>query len=277
MQQLIRQHGPLPLPIRRTGPSAPRARARCAQLRWAAGFVGVCASCALLAWYAWWLVPLLVLPAAVNRLIRSRQAFGFTSLWRESIDEARRAGMWEDVITSASEGKEVRLYGLGMWAVNRIQQHTMAVVSPIWVRFEKLLRNEWNQFLLVGVPLVIAYVVVALDAVHGGTSVAVEMAVVAASWSVFQWLKYSEDVRDMAGAKASLDALEELRTVLAHDRPQHEHPSTDVARLGRKVAAGPLRERQLPLPRPGTYGAQPAEPGDPSRRTARDRGSQRRR
>src|SRR6185436_19204994 len=89
---------------------------------------------------------------------------------------------------SPSEGKDVRIYGLTDWMVRRMQKHIAAGNSPLWDYRMRIARSQWMPFLLVAVGLVPAYVLVTLGAVRGDTTTAVQAAVLAAGWSLFQVL-----------------------------------------------------------------------------------------
>lgn len=184
------------------------------RLRRLVAFLGLATSCAVLVGYVWWAVPVLLLPGALNQYLRNRQAHVFTGIWRQGVEHGLRAEVWQDALTESGPGMEVRVFGFGEWMVERIQSHLRAMFEPVWVVFQKLLFNEWSQFLLVGLPLGAVYVTVTLDAARGGTTIAVLTAVLAASWSLYQSLGYSEDVRNIKAATESLRAYEELRAAL---------------------------------------------------------------
>jgi len=86
-----------------------------AQLGLLARWVGALGAGAVLASYAWWLVPILVVPAFVGRATQRRHFLEFTRLWARGVRESRRVGEWKEAIMSPAEGKEQRVYGFGEW------------------------------------------------------------------------------------------------------------------------------------------------------------------
>ncbi|GAA1941813.1 ABC transporter ATP-binding protein [Kitasatospora viridis] len=195
-------------------------------LRRATGLFGVAASCSVLAQYAWWAVPVLLLPAALNQYLRSRQAVVFTDLWRRGIDHGRHAEVWQNALTTVGPAMEIRVFGLGRWLTDRVQQYLQQMFAPVWSASRRMLVNEWNQFLLVGLPLAAVYLAVAHDAAHGRVTVAVLTAVLTASWSLLLAFGYSEDVRNIRAAGEGTRAYQELREALGP--AEHAEPTAAV-------------------------------------------------
>lgn len=67
-----------------------------AVLRILAGLLGVAGSCVVLAGYAWWLVPVVLVPALINWALRQRQALRYVRTWRSGTVEGAKAQMWQD-------------------------------------------------------------------------------------------------------------------------------------------------------------------------------------
>ena len=205
------------------------------QLSAVIGALGLAASCAVLARFAWWLVPLLAVPALIVRVMQSRQGLDFFRTWRRGVGEGRRAEVWSRMLTGPAEGKEVRVFGFAGIAEKRMIGHLRAMFEPTWAVAQHNLRRQWSRFVLTAVPLGAAYAAAALSAAHGHDSVAVESAVFAAGWSALQsFIGY--DARAVLGALPGARAYAELQQALG--------------------AAG--SERPLP-PSPGP-GRVPAEP-----------------
>ncbi len=184
------------------------------QLRLALGLTGLIGSCAVLARYALWPIPLLLLPALANQYLRNRQAHQFTRVWRAGNPEWLHADVWKQAVLTPGTAVEQRVFGAGEWMLGRMMQHALIMFEPIWAMSVRMLRNEWTQFLLVATPLLILFADVADRTAHGHASVALETAVLAAAWSVFQTLGYSEDVRSVRAAADSLLAYDELCAAL---------------------------------------------------------------
>jgi ABC-type multidrug transport system fused ATPase/permease subunit len=183
-------------------------------------YVGVASSCAVLAAYSLWLVPAILLPAWLGRAIMRRSVLAFNRLWVAGIPHGRRCDYWKRVTTSAAEGKEVRVFGFGPWAVNRSQQHLHAMFDPVWdSQLGTSLRAPWTVILLCGVPLAVTYGLVAAGTAGGHHSVAVETAVLSAGWSVYLAVGMIFDMVTVEGALPGLRALNELRMVLGGQVP----------------------------------------------------------
>lgn len=168
---------------------------------------------AVLAVYAWWMLPLLVVPALVVQNLYAREARWRRKAWRASIAPNMHAQVWADAITSPGEGKDVRIFGLAGWAVDRIQRHLRQAFDPIWMNGRRTLAGLWRPALLVLVPVAVAYVAITVDAVHQRASVAVAAAVFAAATTVFQALATSPHFT--VGTVTSLKAFDRLSEALA--------------------------------------------------------------
>ena len=188
-----------------------------ALLRWCTGWLGALASCAVLAHFAWWLVPLVLIPAVLNRRIRNDQSFVMARLWRRTVKDELPIDAWRRAGVSAGAGKDIRTFGFADWMVRCMQHQIDVANTPLWEYTNRVIRSEWSQFLLVAIGLVPAYVLVSQAAANGETSVATQTAVLAAGWSVFQAMASSWDLFSMAGSVNLLHSTADLRRVLAPD------------------------------------------------------------
>jgi ABC-type multidrug transport system fused ATPase/permease subunit len=217
-----------------------------AQLRIAIATIGLVASCAVLAGYAWWLVPLLVIPALLLRVLRWRRGLRWYQRWQEGMDEGLHADRWQPAIVSAAEGKDARIFGFGDWAVRRIQRHVRAMFEPVWALGGRQVAAQWSELVVVTAVLAAAYSAVALGAVRGQTSVAVATAVFTAAWSIF--LAFGgTDPRDLVGATACLRAFARLRDILGDGTPTARQIEGDVPE-----AAAEIRFEDVSFTYPGT-------------------------
>ena len=185
-----------------------------AALRRLAALVGAAASCAVLAAYAWWVLPVLLVPAGACGYLRFRQGAAVNETWRFADREELHADVWRQAVVSPSEGKDIRVFGLADWLVRRLQHHIDVANEPLWTVVLRIARGEWLPLLLVSAGLVPVYTAVTWSAVHGHTSVAVQTAVLAAGWSLFQALGSGEELLQITGANSALTAFERLSAEL---------------------------------------------------------------
>ena len=205
------------------------------QIHWVTGLIGAAASCAVLARYAWWLVPALLVPAALNSFLSNRLHGRFVLAWRSGIPEGMHGVAWEDALASTGEGKDIRLFGLEEWTVAKIRRHLRGLMEPVWRLGAEGWRGDVRRFLLIAVPLVAVYVAVASGTAHGDATVAVETAVLASGWSLFQAFGLGEDARNMSAALETLDAFDEAREALRRDEPDLPMPAADAAAPARSA------------------------------------------
>ena len=110
-------------------PPAEAIRALAVVLAWNAGAYG---QLLILATFEWWLPALLVMAHLpyVRWAHRQRRAA------RTSIDQAsgplRRSGYVRDLLLDPPAAKEVRIFGLGAWLGERVVEHWLEGMRPIW-------------------------------------------------------------------------------------------------------------------------------------------------
>ncbi|MEH1124882.1 ABC transporter ATP-binding protein [Micromonospora sp. CPCC 206061] len=170
----------------------------------------------VLAAYAWWSVPLLVAAAVALHQLRWHEGVQRRRVWRHVPMPSMRADVWSDALVSPAEGKEIRVFGLGDWAIGRIDRHLRPAYDPLWPMDRRILAATWQQLVTVLVPLGIVYVVVALDAARGGAPVAVATAALVAGTGVFE--AFDDAPQATINAITCLQAFTRLRAELADGR-----------------------------------------------------------
>lgn len=177
---------------------------------------------AVVAVCAWWLVPLLVVPAIVVQRVSSEDVRRWYFLWRGGQADYQRRRMWSDVNFDVGPAKELRVFGLGEYAVRRQQHHALQQYTPIWAHQHAAFIRHWRLALLVVVPLTVTMISAAYLAATGRSSLAAGTATISASVAVFRALW--GDPRDTLGADTTLEAFdqlhEELTTAAAEPRAQ---------------------------------------------------------
>lgn len=180
---------------------------------------------------AWWPLPVLVAAAWGIREVSRRRWGLIYRLQAARASDGRIAGYWRETLTSPATGREVRIFGFGDWAVDRMISHTLAKYGRGWERYPWVARGQVWVFLLMAAPLGLVYGLSAYDTVGGRLTVAAEVAVLAAALAIYNAVYGVGDTVAIQGAAPVLEASARLERLLA---PADERP---VA--GRAPAAGP--------------------------------------
>ncbi|MHA6763088.1 ABC transporter ATP-binding protein [Streptacidiphilus sp. PAMC 29251] len=200
-----------------------------AAMRQASQLVGALAAGLVLARYAWWPLPLLVLTAAGCGYRHYRTGQEMNDAWRFADKEELHADVWRKAVVSPSEGKDIRVFGLADWLVRRLDHHIDVANEPLWSSLVRMFRTDWIPLLLVSAGLVPTYVAVTLSAVHGHTSVALQTAVLAAGYALYQALGSSRSLLQMTGAMNAVRAFDQVSAVLGQPRAVAAGPAAVVA------------------------------------------------
>jgi ABC-type multidrug transport system fused ATPase/permease subunit len=137
--------------------------------------------------------------------------------------EGLEADHWLRMATESTGGKEVRTFSLAKWAVNRSQQHQMAMCQPRWDRERLDNMALWKTAVIIGPASVFGFVCIAYDAASGRIAIPILTSAFAAAWSLLQTLD-PWDSFDIEGGLVSRRAYEELRTELrAGESPAAAH------------------------------------------------------
>ncbi|MFJ3640783.1 ABC transporter ATP-binding protein [Streptomyces sp. NPDC090108] len=222
-------------------------QAALAELDQAADALGVAAACLVVAQFAWWLVPLLLIPSLVCVRLRYRQRLEFIRLWRAQLDELLKADRWQDMLASAGVGKDLRVFGFGDWAVRRLLSYQLARSEPMFAMWKRHIRGQLWMPLLVAPPLLIAITAVAAGTVNGRGSVATETAVVTAGAALFTMVGSGDSALTRLAGLEALKAYDELAELLGRDRRR-----ALPAGPARTVPSGPVRFEQVGFTYPGT-------------------------
>ncbi|WP_327329990.1 MULTISPECIES: ABC transporter ATP-binding protein [unclassified Streptomyces] len=184
-----------------------------AQLRLLCAAVGFGASAVVLAGYAWWAVPVLVVPAVALRVHFGRSISAFVRRWLAGTGAWDQMMVWASALASGGAGKDVRVFGLGEWMVGRMRHHLLEMFEPVW---REHIRHLWRCLAHGAVVLAVllcVFVPAASSAAGGESTVAAATAALSAGWSLFTLAEYC-DPRDVVGARACLEATAELERLL---------------------------------------------------------------
>lgn len=183
---------------------------------------------ATLAVVAWFSVPLAVLMLVVLVVIRARwhRAFGqLAGAIVESGQDLRRVTYTVDLAITPPAAKELRIFGLLGWLIERAERYwSAAVARPFAVR--RRLRSSANvELALLGVGYAIVFVAVVRAAIVDGLSLGVVAAVLQSVFVAAELISPgSEDFATPAGI-AALDAVASVRQAVdAQPTPAGRRP-----------------------------------------------------
>jgi ATP-binding cassette subfamily B protein len=203
--------------------------------------IAIAGSGAVLAAYAWWLVPLLALSAAALTGLTQLEGRDWRRVWRDVPVPSMRADVWAKALVSPGEGKEIRIFGLADLAVDRIQQNMHEAFDPMWGTGRRVLARQWWQLPLILGPLAVAFLAVTTDGVRGAVPVAVAVAVFAAAMSIYP-----------AGAHQSHLTINALACLRAFVRLRQELARTTAVHAGTARSASLIRFEDVGFAYPGT-------------------------
>jgi len=206
----------------------------------------------VLAAYAWWAVPLLLAAAVAVHQLRWDEGRQWRRVWRGVPAPSMRADVWSEALLSPAEGKDVRIFGLGGWALDSIDTHLRTAYDPLWPVGRRVLATQWRLLVLVAAPLGVVAVLVALDAARGGTPVAVATAALVAAIGVFE--TFADAPRATINAITCLRSYATLRDQLAEPEQPPPAPLSNPPPVTQPGADGPplVRFEGVSFRYPGT-------------------------
>ena len=179
----------------------------------------------VLARWAWWPVPLLIAAAVALHQLRWHEGVKRRRVWRNVLLPSMRADLWSDALISPAEGKEIRVFGLGEWALGRIDGQLRTAYEPLWPVQRGIIAAQWPQFLVVLVPLALVYLAVA----RGGAPVAVATSALLAGSAVFD--AYAGAPGHTINAITCIRAYDRLRAEMGLPAPPREDSGRGVIRF----------------------------------------------
>ncbi|SCL20835.1 ATP-binding cassette, subfamily B [Micromonospora pallida] len=202
-------------------------------MRW----IGVLAATAVLASFAWWLAPLVIIPAVASRWLWRRQFMEHIEIERRGVSAGMEADHWRRLAVDATDGKESRTFGLQHWALARWHERLMTMLSPKWHAGIRSVLDQWQVAVLVGPPLTVAFTLVVWHAGQNGDGVAEAAAVLGAGWAVLNLLGFI-DALEIEGAIPGCRAYATLRAETAD-------PYVPVAAVSQSLDAPRVRFEQV--------------------------------
>ncbi|HEX2142981.1 MAG TPA: ABC transporter ATP-binding protein, partial [Glycomyces sp.] len=190
-------------------------------------YAGLIASASIVAVWSPWLVPVLVVPALAVRAVVIRLWKRHFRIYADGIEHHRRYRYWGEMPLKRSEAKEIRVFGLSEWLVNRHQDELRNHLDPVWDDDRVMARAQWKLAALSLFPLTAAFCAVGYVTAAQGGSVGVASAALTAGWGIFTLLASSGEVMNIEGSRHGITGLAELRERLRPD--EHDRPRTGAA------------------------------------------------
>lgn len=156
-------------------------------------------------------VALLVISLCIRALIR-RQWMGMVDAWDARERYRRRSVYWTELGRIPEAGKDIRMFGLGRWLVERRTAAFIEFLEPLWPLRRKVQIGQWPVALLTAVSGILALLIPGL-AMRVGTIDAADMVVcLSAAFAIFQMSLMGMEAFDIEYGSGAVEALERLRS-----------------------------------------------------------------
>ncbi len=169
---------------------------------------------------AWLSVPLAVFAGGVTVAIRRRWHRAFNALadgLLDSAGELRKVSYTAELATAPAAAKEVRVFDLVPWLVDRARGYwTVAVATPFGVR-ATLRRSANVELALLGVSYIVTFVVAARAAAAGDIGLGLLAAILQAQFSAAQLIAPTTDDFSTGPGTAAVRASQRVTDALAED------------------------------------------------------------
>ncbi|GGY06517.1 multidrug ABC transporter permease [Streptomyces minutiscleroticus] len=183
------------------------------QLRLTFRFLGALGSAAIIALtFSPWLAVVLLVVCVINRAMLRRWWVHLAQVRDERESMRRRAEYWSDVASGRPAAKEIRLFGLHEWVVERRSRALLAWAETIWSTRRGILRQQGWIALLSAIAAGSALLLPGLAAVRGSLPVGDLMTVIVAAWGVFQIAAMGREAFDIEYGLGAVKALDRLDT-----------------------------------------------------------------
>jgi ATP-binding cassette subfamily B protein len=154
----------------------------------------------------------LLAASLTGRSIVRRQWIGLSEIGDAHESGRRRVEYWTDLTTEPAAGKEIRLFDLGRWAVERRTRAVRDWLTPIWSARRAILRRQgWTATLAFG-SAAAALVVPGLAVQRGELGVDQLVGVLVAAWGVMRMSSMGYEAFDIEYGLGAVRALHRLRS-----------------------------------------------------------------
>jgi ATP-binding cassette subfamily B protein len=172
--------------------------------------VAATASAAVLAAYFPWLAVFLLAASLVSRGLQRRQWTYFVAFGDRLSPGQRRLDYLDGVAAGLEAAKEIRLFGLADWIVQRRAVAHWDLRSPMWALRRSILRRQEVTVLLSVLCGATAFLVPGLAAAHGSISVAALSTCVVAALGIFEITWVGLETFDIEYGKGAVQAVDRL-------------------------------------------------------------------
>jgi ATP-binding cassette, subfamily B, bacterial len=190
-------------------------------------------------------IGLLVVSLAGRAIVR-RQWIKLSELGDSREWARRRLEYWTELATEPAAGKEIRLFGLAQWVVQRRTAAAREWLEPLWAATLAVLRRQGPTVSLAYVAAAAALIVPGLATLHGRTSVDQLVAVFVAAWGVMRISAMGHEAFDIEYGLGAVHAFDRLR----NDYPSLALPTTSTTEPASRQGAS-LRIEGLGFTYPG--------------------------
>jgi ATP-binding cassette, subfamily B, bacterial len=190
-------------------------------------FLGAFVAAGVLARYSWVLALLLLGSMVLLRDLLRRQWLGLMVAAVGERENMRRTDYWADIAAGPEAAKEVRVFGLGGWAVDRQQAQGQATYRQVRRQLRQVMARQPLVFLLTLAACLASLLVPVVSALLGRVDVGQLAAYLRASMAVLALGSMGSEAYAIRFSQPSLDALDRLEARPARPRPAGALPAAD--------------------------------------------------
>ncbi|MFD8337922.1 ABC transporter ATP-binding protein [Streptomyces solisilvae] len=173
-------------------------------------FIGAVVSTAVLAHYFLLLALGLLAASLAMRAIIRRQWMYLAAVRDGLVGEQRRSEYWSDLAAGSSAAKEVRLFGLPEWVMDRRRDGYLKPTETMWSARRLVLRRQGTTTAIAAGSALCALGVPGVAVTHGQLTIGALAGCLVAAWGIFQigYMGHEAfDIETGAGAVRALDRL----------------------------------------------------------------------
>jgi ATP-binding cassette subfamily B protein len=218
------------------------------QLALTARTCGAISLAAVIAAYSWWLVVVLFMSVLMARRVLRRDSLAFARVWTGLVAQIREAEYWRDLTAKSAGAREIRVFGLRNWLLERWRGHVLAYLRPSWAAGDAIGRWEWIVFLLPAGACGLGLSLLGSAAADQRFPIAGLASATAAVLALAALGAMDDDAFSVAGAQSGVEALARLRT-------RFPEPKRELAAAPARPGVPHIRFEGVGFSYPGASGA----------------------